>query len=100
MGEEDVILGVKIIRNQNGMCFSQSHYIEKLLKRFDSFNVDPIRTPYDPSINLKKNKGDPVCQSEYAKIIGSVFLMNHNRLDIAYYVSRLSRYIDNLNKDH
>ncbi|KAL0356467.1 UNVERIFIED_CONTAM: Retrovirus-related Pol polyprotein from transposon RE2 [Sesamum radiatum] len=61
----------------------------------------PVRTPYDPSACLKKNKGDSVSQAGYAKIIGSViFLMNYTRLDIAYAVSRLSRYTHNPNKEH
>ncbi|KAL0290030.1 UNVERIFIED_CONTAM: Retrovirus-related Pol polyprotein from transposon TNT 1-94 [Sesamum angustifolium] len=54
-----------------------------------------------PNIYLKKNNSDSVSQAEYAKIIGSVmFLMNHTRPDIAYAVSRLSRYTHNLNKEH
>ena len=37
-----------------------------------------MRTTYDSSIHLKKNKGNPVAQSEYAKIIGcAMFLMNY-----------------------
>ena len=101
MGEADVILGVKIKRTPNGICLNQSHYVEKLLKKFDSFNVDPVKTPYDPSFHLKKNNGNPVNQSEYARIIGSVmFLMNYTRPDIAYSVSRLSRYTHNPSSDH
>ena len=60
-----------------------------------------MSTPYDLSIHLKKNRGSPVAQSEYAKIIGSVmFLMNCTRPDIAYAVSRLSRYTDNPAYEH
>ena len=35
MGEVDVILGIKIIRNNDGIHLSQSHYIEKVLGRFN-----------------------------------------------------------------
>ena len=35
MGEADVILGIKIIRNNDGISLSQSHYIEKVLGRFN-----------------------------------------------------------------
>lgn len=63
---------------------SSSHYVEKLLKKFDSFDTVPVRTSYDPSIHLKKNLGAVVSQSVYAKIIGGVmFLMNYTRPDIA-----------------
>ncbi|KAL0305302.1 UNVERIFIED_CONTAM: Retrovirus-related Pol polyprotein from transposon TNT 1-94 [Sesamum calycinum] len=78
-----------------------THYIEKILKRFNRHEEISVRTPYDPSICLKKNNGDIVSQAEYAKIIGSVmFLMNYTRPDIAYDVSRLSRYTHNPNKEH
>ena len=60
-----------------------------------------MRTPYDSSIYLKKNKEPLVAQSGYAKIVGSVmFLMNCTCPDIAYAVSRLSRYTDNPAYEH
>ena len=60
--------------------FSQFHYIEKLLKMFNCFDIMPVRTPYGSSISLKNNKGPSVLEAKYAKIIGSViFLMNYTR---------------------
>ena len=60
-----------------------------------------MRTPYDPSIHLRKNKESSVSQTEYAKIIGSVmFLMNYTWPDIAYDVCRLSRYTHNPSSEH
>ncbi|KAL0378951.1 UNVERIFIED_CONTAM: Retrovirus-related Pol polyprotein from transposon TNT 1-94 [Sesamum radiatum] len=101
LGEADVILGVKIRKTENGFSLCQSHYIEKILRKFNCYDELPVRTPYDPSICLKKNHGDSVSQAEYAKIIGSVmFLMNYTRPDIAYAVSRLSRYTHNPNNEH
>ncbi|KAA0065951.1 ty1-copia retrotransposon protein [Cucumis melo var. makuwa] len=47
-----------------------------------------LRTPFDASKHLKKNKGDSVSQPGYAKIIGSVmYLINYTRPDIAYAVT-------------
>ena len=70
--------------------------LRKYFKNSIIFDCDPVRTPYDSSIYLKKNKEPLVAQSRYAKIVGSVmFLMNCTRLDIAYAVSRLSRYTHN-----
>ena len=72
-----------------------------MLKKFDCFDVVPVRTPYHPSINLKKNKECSVSKTKYAKIIGSVmFLMNYTLLDIAYVFSRLSRYTNNPSSEH
>ena len=101
LGEADVILGVKVTRTGDGFTLSQPHYVEKVLKKFNQFDVMPVRTPYDSSMQLKKNCGDSVSQNEYAKMIGSLmFLMICTRPDIAYAVSRLSRYTHNPSRDH
>ena len=99
--EKQCDLGVKIKRTLNGFSLCQSYYNEKMVKKFYYFDVFPVRTPYHPSIHLKKNKESSVSQTEYAKIIVSVmFLMNYTRPDIAYVVSRLSRYTKNPSSEH
>nr|XP_009766450.1 PREDICTED: uncharacterized protein LOC104217815 [Nicotiana sylvestris] len=86
---------------QGGFRDFESHYIEKMLKRFNCFDVAFLRTPYDPRIHFKKKKESSISQTEYAKIIGSViFLMNYTRPDIAYVVSRLRRYTHNPSSEH
>ena len=62
-----------------------------MLKKFGHFDAKPVSTPYDANTHLMKNRGDPVGQSEYAHIIGSLMhLMNFSRPDIAYAVCGLS----------
>ena len=101
LGEAYLILCIKIIWNNAGLTLSQSHYSEKVLKKFNHYDYDPVRSPCDPSIHLKNNNGSLISQFEYAKIIGSVmFLMNCTRPDIAYAVSRLSRYKHNPAREH
>ncbi|GAA0183260.1 transmembrane signal receptor [Lithospermum erythrorhizon] len=65
LGEVNVILGVRVIRNSEGISLSQSHYVEKVLKKFNSFDVAPARTPYDPSLHLTKNLGESISHIEY-----------------------------------
>lgn len=101
LGEADVILGVKLQRTKHGFTMSQSHYVKKILERFGYSDLTSAKTPYDSSLHLKKNNGDGVSQEQYAKIIGSVmYLMNCTRPDIAYTVSRLSRYTHNPSAEH
>ena len=100
MGEVKVILGVKITRMGNSIMLSQEHYIEKMLKRFEYFDVKPVSTPYDANTHLMKNRGDLVGKAEYAHIIRNLMhLLTFSRPDIAYAVCRLSRYTHNPNKD-
>jgi len=101
LGEASVILGIKLRKTKSGFSLYQSHYIEKMLKMFKSFDVVPVRTPYDSGIHLKKNRGPSVSQVEYVKIIGSLmFIMNYTRPNITHVISRLSRYTHNPAKEH
>ena len=54
LGEADVILGVKIRKIENGFSFCQSHYVEKILKNFDSFVIYQVRISYDASKILRR----------------------------------------------
>lgn len=101
MGEADVILGIRIIRNEDSLGLSQSHYIEKVLKKFNHFDTHPVTTPFDSSVKLLPNTGSPVAQLEYSKVIGCLmYAMTCTRPDIAYVVGRLSRYTSNPSKEH
>ncbi|GKB35785.1 retrovirus-related pol polyprotein from transposon TNT 1-94 [Tanacetum coccineum] len=101
MGEADVILGIRIQKNFDGYILTQSHYIEKTLKKFGHYDDRPVVTPLDPKVQLKKNKGQSVSQLHYTQVLGSLmYIMNCTRPDLAYSVSRLSRYSHNPGRDH
>ncbi|KAA3480233.1 Retrovirus-related Pol polyprotein from transposon TNT 1-94 [Gossypium australe] len=74
LGEVDVILGVKVTKLEKRFALNQSHYIEKILKMFNSFDAFLVRTPYNSSMQLLKNKGNSVSQSEYAKNFRSLIV--------------------------
>nr|GEX54822.1 retrotransposon protein, putative, Ty1-copia subclass [Tanacetum cinerariifolium] len=48
MGEAVVILGIIIQKNSNGYILTQSHYIEKTLKKFGHYDDRLVVTPFDP----------------------------------------------------
>ncbi|KAJ0507783.1 putative RNA-directed DNA polymerase [Helianthus annuus] len=101
MGEADVILGIRIKRSNNGITMTQSHYIEKVLKKFNHYNCSPVSTPLDPSIRLMPNSGDSVSQLEYSKVIGCLmYAMISTRPNIAYAVGKLSRFTSNPSAQH
>ncbi|GKB70715.1 retrovirus-related pol polyprotein from transposon TNT 1-94, partial [Tanacetum coccineum] len=72
MGLADVILGIKIIRTHNGLVLSQAHYMDKILNTHNAGDFGLARTPIDTS----------------------------SRPDLAYAVSRLSRYTSNPSVAH
>ena len=58
LGEANVILNIKLIKNESGITLLQSHYVEKALSRFGFMDNKPSPTPYDPSVTLRKEKKD------------------------------------------
>nr|KAJ0187373.1 hypothetical protein LSAT_V11C900477740 [Lactuca sativa] len=101
MGEDEVILGIRIRKGNNGISISQSHYIEKILKKFNFENCSPVSTAIDPSLKLLLNKGSPVSQLEYSRAIGClIYAMISTRPDITYVMGRLSRYTSNPSSHH
>ncbi|KAD5961709.1 hypothetical protein E3N88_13182 [Mikania micrantha] len=96
MGEAEVILGIRIKHENNGICITQSHYIEKISKKFNFQDCFSSSTPMDPNIKLLPNKGVAVSQLEYSRVIGSLmYAMISTRPDIAFAVGKLSRYTSN-----
>ncbi|GJZ96170.1 zinc finger, CCHC-type containing protein [Tanacetum coccineum] len=67
MREADVILGIRIKHESNGIEISQSYYIEKVLKKFNFFDCTPVSTPMDTSEKLMPNNGQTVSQLEHSR---------------------------------
>ena len=79
----------------------QSHYVDKILRKYNYFDCKPASTPYDPSVKLFKNTRDGVKQTEYASIIGSLrYATDCSRPDIAYVVGFLCRFKSRPSKEH
>nr|GEY53892.1 zinc finger, CCHC-type [Tanacetum cinerariifolium] len=85
-----------IKRENKGIVIIQSHYIEKILKKFNREDCSLVKTPMDSVEKLKPNTGKPVDQLEYSRAIGFLmYAMTSTRPDIAYVVCRLSRFTSN-----
>ncbi|GJW28810.1 zinc finger, CCHC-type containing protein [Tanacetum coccineum] len=90
MGEADVILGIRIKHESNRIAISQSHYIKKVLKKFNYFDCTLVSTPMDTCEKLMPNKGQVVSQLEYSRVIGCLMYdMTCTRPDIAFAVGKL-----------
>ncbi|GKE49765.1 zinc finger, CCHC-type containing protein [Tanacetum coccineum] len=93
MGKADIISGIRIKHESNGISISQSHYIEKVLKKFNYFDCTLVSTHMDTSEKLMPNNGQFVSQLEYSRVIGCLmYAMTYTRPGIAFAMGKLSRY--------
>ncbi|GJV90042.1 hypothetical protein Tco_1533980 [Tanacetum coccineum] len=96
LSESLPILGIRIKHESNGIAISQSHYIEKVLKKFNYSGFTPVSTPMDTSEKLIPNNGQAISQLEYSMVIGCLmYAMTCTKPDIAFVVGKLSMYTSN-----
>jgi hypothetical protein len=110
LGATKKILGMRITRDgkNHKLTLSQGEYIEKVLERFRMQNAKPVSTPLANHFKLTKEMC-PKTQEEikymsrvpYSSTIGSLmYVMVCTRPDIAHAVGVVSRYMNNLGKEH
>jgi len=102
LGEADVILNIKLIREADGgVTLLQSHYVENVLSCFGFSDYDPAPAPYEPSMLLRTNRRIARDQLTYSQINGSLmYLVSATRPDISYGVCKLSWFVSKLGDDH
>ena len=110
LGSAKRILGIDIIRNRaTGTLFlSQSRYISKVLERFQMMDSKPILTPLGAQFKLSNDMSptsyaDEVQMADipYSQAVESLmYAMVCTRVDIAYAVSVMSRFMSNPGKLH
>lgn len=110
MGEVSSILGIRVIRdNDNGLIsLDQTAYINRILKRFNMENCNPVTSPLDPNQKISKemcarNEAEKrvMIDVPYRQAIGSLmFLAQTTRPDISFAVNLLSRYCENPGSCH
>ena len=91
MGNADVSLGIRIKRENDKLILTHSHYIEKILNKFNQYDSTTMSTPFDPHFKLYPTTGRVVDQLLYSMVVGSLmYAMTCTRLDIACAVGKLS----------
>ena len=110
LGNASFVLGIQIYRDRSRgiLGLSQKSYIDKVLSRFGMINCAPRDTPMAKGDKFSldqcpKNELErkDIKRFPYASAVGSLmYAQVCTRLDIAYIVGMLGRYLSNLGMDH
>ena len=110
LGKTKYYLGLQIEYCLNGVLIHQSSYTEKVLKRFYIDKSHPLSSPLvvrslevtkDPFRPKEENEEFLGSEVPYLSAIGALmYLANYTRLDIAFLVNLLARYISTSTKRH
>ena len=110
LGELKRILGMEVTRcaDEGTLTLTQRKYIIDILTRFKMLECRPTSTPMEPGIVLSRRmspKGvkekQEAARFPYKELVGSLlYLSTHTRIDIAYAVAQLSRFMDSHGTEH
>ena len=103
LGDAKYILGLEIIRTQQGLLLSQHSYIEKILAKYKMSDCRPLSAPIDPNTVIRTGDPEEVIDNitEYQSLVGSItYAVIGTRLDLAHTIALLSQYSAFPTEDH
>ena len=110
LGAAKKTLGMEILRDRvaGRLSLSQKGYIEKVLRKFNMQNSKPVTTPHVAHFRLSSvlcpqadEEVDYMSRVPYSSAMGSLmYAMVCSRLDLAYAISAVSRYMAKPGKEH
>ena len=105
LGQATSYLGLRINQDHANQIITidQESYIHDAVKKFQLENAKTARTPLPSSATYVKNPNEatPELRTKYQSLIGTLlYIMLGSRPDIAYHVTRLSRYNSNPSEHH
>lgn len=96
LGKMRYFLGVEVIQSQKFIFINQNKYANEYLERFGMATSKPVANPVAagnkfPEIN---DDGRLIDSTVYKQVIGSLMHLYVTRLDIAYFVNLVSRFME------
>jgi transposase InsO family protein len=110
LGEAHFVLGIQVARDRQARTLSigQKHYVESLVARFSMDQSHPVSTPMATGSTMTAadcpNTPDQIEEMRHVPFQSAVgalmYAMTATRPDIAYTVSRLSKFTNNYGPSH
>src|SRR5579871_1000930 len=103
LGKAHHLLELRIIRKEGRISIDQGHYTEKILKKYQMIDCNPIEIPLSKDLKLRILRKDEeiVNEKEYKSVVGALnYLTVMTRSDITIAVGIVSRYIQKSEKIH
>jgi hypothetical protein len=100
MGQAHLMLGIKILHEEDAIVLSQLHYVNSLLELYGMVSCRPVSTPLVPNAHLAKATVEEQDRFKslgvnYRSAVGGLsYLSTATRPDIAFAVSSLSQFLE------
>ena len=82
-----------------GICISQRKYILDLLEETSMLGCKPLDIPMDSNVKLGLDQDNSSVDKGYQRLIGKLIYLSHTRSNIRFFVSLVSRFMNNPTKE-
>ena len=94
LGNLKYFIGIEVLRSKKGIFISQRKYILDLLPKTNMLDCKPNETPIMANHGLQTIDGAKQAdKDQYRRMVGKLIYLSHTRLDIAYAVGVVSRFM-------
>ena len=94
-------LGLQIWHMADGMFLFQSKYATDLLARFHMSDCKYDPTPFQSGVKLTVECTTPLVNATlYHQLVGSLIYLTHSRPDLSFFVSLVSRFMQQPHESH
>ncbi|MBW0586626.1 hypothetical protein O181_126341, partial [Austropuccinia psidii MF-1] len=106
LGQDDLMLGIKVTHEESFFTLSQFHYIDFCLDLNGMTNCKPVATALIPNTHLEAasdedRKNFSVLNGNYHSAIGSLsYLITATRPDLSFAISALSQFLESPGIQH
>ncbi|GKC00221.1 retrovirus-related pol polyprotein from transposon TNT 1-94 [Tanacetum coccineum] len=100
MGKMRYFLGIEVFQSQAGIHVSQQKYAVEILARFNMLDCNAVVNPIVPGCKLKMEEGEPMNETLFKSLVGSLMYITTTRPDIQFVVSYISRFVSKPTEVH
>ena len=100
LGDLSCFLGVKVLRNHQGLVLNQRQYILDISTKANMHEAKSVPTPLTVDPPITKEAIPYSNPTEYRGLIGSLQYLGLTRPDIAFAVNKLAQYMQSPTDDH
>ncbi|XP_066334128.1 uncharacterized mitochondrial protein AtMg00810-like [Miscanthus floridulus] len=94
-------LGIEVRQDTSGVTLRQTHYAKRILELGGMTGCNPSHTPMEEKLKLsQESMTEEVDPTHYRWLIGSLRYLVHTRLDIAFAIGYMSRFMKRLMMEH
>lgn len=92
-------LGIRVIRDYNTIKLDQTSYINEVLRKFNMYNCNTVKTPLPEKLDFVGLNADEIYNAPSQNLLGCLmYIMICTRPDLSFTVNILSRYSNKKNQ--